>query len=213
MNPRAITRAVLATALLAATCVGLGACGASGDATTEATSTRAAAQAAEVCPNVGSNAAALILDNRLGIGMAFRASQVRCAQWSERGNPTTYSDRSFGGWNKVVHWGLQPATGATPSFLATFVTSPEGTPVTSLQVRLGQEKQATGYTNWQPTWVETRSDDVWHRNGSYIVGTAAGKQVRVVTGVVNNPGDGSWDSPNGAGLAQRAWFIRLQYVK
>ncbi len=205
---------MIAVPAIAAAAITLSACGSDDVAGTASDPVRGASQAALVCPNIGSSASALMLDNRLGVDLAFRASGVDCANWSETGNPTTYNGRAFGDWNKVVQWGLQPANGANPTFVASFVTSPEGTPVATLQVKLWQVQVQEGPSNWQPGSIQTRTDygGAWKTNASYAVGALNGKSVRVVTGVVQNPGDGSWDSPNGAGAAPRAWFMRFQFV-
>jgi len=211
MTIGATVRAAAAMGVCAATLLGAG-CGSEG---TDAASTQRAAadfRSPLVCPNVRSTAAALRMESRIG-DVIFTADGVRCEDWSETGNPTRYSGRAIddGTTQGTAFWGLQPANGKFPTFRVSFRTYPGNVTVGSLWVQLTTTDTVAG---WLPTRILTRAafGDPWKSNASHVFGELDGKKVRVVTGVISNPKDGTWDSPNGSGAAEDAWFMTLQFA-
>lgn len=181
--------------------------------------TRAAATVGEQCPNVGSTATALIIDDRLDVDLTFDATGINCADWSETGNPTRYSGlivpRQPGGSAAL---GLEAADGASPTFSVTFAVNPSpaqpnvsSSTIAALQVKLTLMKYSDG--SYLPREILTRQgfSDPWKSNASYIIGELSGKPVRIATGLTM-AGDSTWqDAP--ATRASRGWFMRLQYAR
>lgn len=210
--------AIAITAVLA-----ISGCG-SQESKTASTSTRTAAGAdAETarrsfkpiaCPEASyAKDMAMIIENRIaGATVNVYTSNIpTCTRrWSGPGNYTLLRG-PLDNRKKLVP--MTPVEGTSPQFSVVLGkapggypdgVAPNGSPIANLDVKL---------TQYVDVPLETQSKVAgtteWITNGSYVAGTLNGRKVRAVTGIVKNPGDGSWRA---APKAKAAWLIAFQYA-
>jgi len=208
-------RRALAGLSIASAAFALAACGNSGDSATT-TASRQAASTATDCGNSLSTSTALLVSNRLDKDIVFKAGNVYCVQWSGTGNPNFYSGRTLKP-GQTGYWGLEAANTRTGRhrFDASFTVAPGGASIISsppLTVSLQlDDKDVTNNKRKPSAIITSPAGGTAHRNAMYVVGSLDGQQVRMLTGVVKNPGDGSW--AGSAGRADWGFQMRFQYVR
>ena len=209
-------RRLFAGAAVTSVVLALGACGGSSDEGATTTASRQAASTATNCGNSPSTSTALLVSNRLDKDIVFKAGNVYCVQWSENGNPNFYSGRTLKA-GQTGYWGLEAANTRTGRhrFDASFTTNSAGTSLLSsppLTVTLQLDDKDVTNNNRKPSAIITSpAGGAAQRNAMYVVGSLDGQQVRMLTGVVKNPGDGSWTGS--AARADWGFQMRFQYVR
>lgn len=219
MRPGTFRQTVL-LALAVAAAVAAAGCG-SGDSGTASTTTREAAGSGgqtpaeqnystpDACPVARyASDMAMIVENRIpGANLIVHTSTVNCAAWSGRGNYTLLRG-PIDNRKKLVP--MSPVGDAAREFSLSMNPRNTFEQITRLEVRLTH----TGYggaAGQMPLETQTRLRGAteWNPNGSYVVGTLDGRKVRVISGVVKNPGNGSWTA---APKAKGAWLLAFQYA-
>lgn len=209
-------RRLTAGAAVTSVALALGACGGSSGDSATTTASRQAASTATNCGHYPSTSTALLVSNRLDKTIVFSAGNVYCVQWSENGNPNFYSGRTLKP-GQTGYWGLEAANTRTGRhrFDASFKTSPDGASILSappLTVTLQlDDKDVTNGKRKPSAIITSPAGGAGHRNAMYVVGSLGGQQVRILTGVVKNPGDGSWTGS--AARADWGFQMRFQYVR
>lgn len=156
---------------------------------------------------------AMIIENRIpGVTVNVYTSNIpMCGtRWSGPGNYTLLRGR-LDNRKKLVP--MTPVDGTSPEFSIVLGKAPggypdgvppNGNPIATVDVKLTQYLGSPASIQSRPSGTSE-----WITDGSYVAGSVDGRKVRALTGVVKNPGNGSWTA---APKAKAAWSIAFQYA-